>query len=130
MWGHSGHMGGVGDDWGGGEWLWNEAGRLGLGACQFGLSERFRPRSEDSLWGGGSLQSLEWQRLASWWSPVITSKCGWHVARRSGGYSVCYCAKPVGMRHGHVTCSVFARGVPCTLGAGVGVEGIRELRKL
>jgi hypothetical protein len=57
--GHSGLMGGVGGNWGGGEGLQNVAGRLGLGACQFGLSERFGFRARGSLWGGGSLQLLE-----------------------------------------------------------------------
>jgi hypothetical protein len=58
--GHSGLMSGVGGDWGCGEGLWNEVGRLGLGACQFGLSKHFGFRTGGSLWGGGSLQLLEW----------------------------------------------------------------------
>jgi hypothetical protein len=56
---HSGLTGGVGGDWGGGEGLRNVAGRLGLGARQFGLSERFGFRAKGSLWDGGSLQLLE-----------------------------------------------------------------------
>ena len=52
-------MGGVGGDWGSNEGLRNVAGRLGLGARQFGLSERLMFRAEGSVWGGGSLQLLE-----------------------------------------------------------------------
>ena len=41
----------------------NEIGRLGLGARQFGLSERVGLWTEGSLWGGGSLQPSEWPGL-------------------------------------------------------------------
>jgi hypothetical protein len=53
-------MSGVGGDWGGGDGLRNVTGWLGLGVCQFGLSERFRFRAEGFIWGGESLQLLEW----------------------------------------------------------------------
>jgi hypothetical protein len=33
------------------------------------------------------------------------------------------CANAVAVGRGHVTCSVFARGASCALGAGVGAEG-------
>jgi hypothetical protein len=57
--GHGGLISGVGGDWGSGEGFRNVAGRLGLGARQFGLSERFGFWVGRSLWGGGSLQLLE-----------------------------------------------------------------------
>jgi hypothetical protein len=56
---HSGLTGGVGGDWGGGEGLRNVTGQLGLGICQFWLSEHFGFWAKGSLWGGGSLQLLE-----------------------------------------------------------------------
>ena len=59
--GHRGLVGGVGGDWGSGEELRNEMGRLGLGARQFSESEGFGFGAEGSLWGGGSLQLSEWQ---------------------------------------------------------------------
>jgi hypothetical protein len=56
-------MGGVGGDWGSNEGLQNVVGWLGLGARQFGLSERLMFRAEGSIWDGGSLQLLEqWDR--------------------------------------------------------------------
>ena len=63
MLGHNGLMGEVGGNWRGGEGLRNDVGRLGLGARQFGLSERLGFRTERSLWGGGSLQPSEWPGL-------------------------------------------------------------------
>jgi hypothetical protein len=59
----SGLVGEAGGDRGGGEGFQKEVGRLGLGARQFGLSERFRLRARGSLWGGGSLQPSEWPGL-------------------------------------------------------------------
>jgi hypothetical protein len=53
---HNGFMGEAVGDWGGGEGVQNEMGRLGLGARQLGLSEHF---GFWSLWGGESLQLLE-----------------------------------------------------------------------
>ena len=47
--------GGAGGGWGGGDGLRNEAGWLGLGACQFGLSEGLGLQIRESLWGGESL---------------------------------------------------------------------------
>jgi hypothetical protein len=51
--------GGRGDSEGGGEGFLNDAGRLGLGACQLGESEHLGRLWGGSLCGGGSLQSLE-----------------------------------------------------------------------
>jgi hypothetical protein len=51
--------GGRGDFEGGGEGFLNETGRLGLGARQFGESERLGRLWGGSLCGGESLQSLE-----------------------------------------------------------------------
>ena len=59
-------LGEAGGEWGGGEELWNVAGQLGLGACQFGLSKCLQLWIGRSLWGGGSLQSLEWWGLGNW----------------------------------------------------------------
>jgi len=67
---------------GGGDGLRNEAGRFGLGARQFGLSERFQPRVGRSLWGGGSLQSPEWWGLDFWdlWEVLLLPRsAGGHV---------------------------------------------------
>jgi hypothetical protein len=52
---------GGGGDSGGGEELLNDAGRLGLGARQFGESESLGRFWGGSLCGGGSLQSLDRQ---------------------------------------------------------------------
>ena len=57
--GYDGLIGGADSDWGGAEGFRKEAGWLGLGARQFGLSEHFGMWTEGSLWGGGSLQPLE-----------------------------------------------------------------------
>src|ERR1700690_954373 len=66
---------GVGD-WGGGEGFLNEIGRLGLGARQFGLSERVGLWTEGSLWGGGSLQPSEWPGLGrlDLWEVLLSSR--------------------------------------------------------
>jgi hypothetical protein len=56
-----GVRGGRGNSEGGGEGLLNEVGRLGLGARQFGESERLGRLWGGSLCGGRSLQSLEGQ---------------------------------------------------------------------
>ena len=61
--GYDGLIGGADGDWGGVGGFQKEAGRLGLGARQFGLSKRFGMWTEGSLWGGGSLQPLEWPGL-------------------------------------------------------------------
>jgi hypothetical protein len=59
----SGLAGEADGDWGGGEGFQKEAGRLGLGTRQFGLSEHFGLWIGGSLWGGRSLQSSEWWDL-------------------------------------------------------------------
>ena len=64
--GCSGLAVGVSGDWGGGEGFRKEAGRLGLGACQFGESERLGLLADGSLWGGRSLQSPKGLGLGSW----------------------------------------------------------------
>jgi hypothetical protein len=56
---HSGLMGETGGNWGGGDWLQNDMGWLGLGVHQFELFERFGFQAGGSLWGGGSLQLLK-----------------------------------------------------------------------
>jgi hypothetical protein len=70
---------------GSGEGFLKEAGRLGLGACQFGESERFGLGFGGSTWGGGSLQSAEgWDSgsrdlqevRSSLWSAGGTYHCG------------------------------------------------------
>src|SRR5882762_209676 len=57
--GHSELMGGTSGDSGGGDGLCNNMGQLGLGACQFRLSEHFGFLTKGSLCDGGSLQLLE-----------------------------------------------------------------------
>ena len=47
--GYNGLIGGAGGDWRGVVGFRNEIGRLGLGARQFGLSERLEFRTEGSL---------------------------------------------------------------------------------
>ena len=77
--GYDGLIGGAGSDWRGGEGFLNEVGQLGLGARQFGLSERFGLRAEGSLWGGGSLQPSEWPglgRLDLWEVPLSSRSTG------------------------------------------------------
>src|SRR5882724_13702108 len=72
---HNGLMSGVGGDWGGGKGLRHEVGRLGLGARQFGESERLGGLCGGSLCGGGSLQPSEWlglDRFDLWEVPLLS----------------------------------------------------------
>ena len=61
-----GHKGEVGGDWGGGDRLQHEVGRLGLGARQFGKSERLGGLCSGSLCGGGSLRASRGHGVRCW----------------------------------------------------------------
>jgi len=54
--------------------------------------------------------------------PVVM-ECGGSIFGWPGGFDAGCCAKPLASRRGHVTGSVFARGTPFALGAGMGAEG-------